>query len=174
MRKLLLSITTALVGLSSSANADGFYAGLMFGQSKSQIFYPNPGPELTDSSQAIIVGKKFELGNNVTLAGELETGRIKDPRFNDFPHKAQRARILLGYKFENLEVFAAAGISHLEAVSTFIGSGKGTNVGLGVNVSVSERIDLRAEIIKENNLDVSFNNYGWDVQTTRVGAIFKF
>ena len=174
MRKLLLSVTTALVGLAGTAKAEGFYAGLMFGQTKSQIFFPNPGIELSDSSQAVILGKKFKFQNNVTLAGEVEVGRIEDPRFTDFPNRANRARILLGYQLDMFEIFAAAGYSHLDSDSTITRSGSGTNIGLGVNVAVSDRIDLRAEVLRDNNIDASTNGYSWDVQTTRVGAIFKF
>lgn len=85
-------------------------------------------------------------------------------------------RAIVGYKYEKFSVFGALGAVRMDADNTFYGGdASGVTFGLGVEIPVPSRIDIRLEAIHDK-MDASGPSYNQDYSNNsiRIGAMIKF
>jgi hypothetical protein len=165
-----LASAMALIAGSQAASAEGLYAGLSYG-----VFNGNP-PNAADSGVAgdpdsydlnggavgVFVGTKFmDLGNNMTLGGELAfTGNVDgDPDNNsssghdnayDIDWVAD-AKLRLGTNVGSANLYGFVGGSVGSANTGYEGYAfQGTNFGLGAETTFANNMFVGIEAIQRN------------------------
>jgi hypothetical protein len=165
-----LASAMALMAGTQAATAEGLYAGLSYG------FFSGSPPNAADSGEAgdpdsydlnggalgVFVGTKFmDLGNNLTLGGELAfTGNVDgDPDDNGSGHDdsydiswVADAKLRLGTTVgSNIHLYGFVGGSIGEAHTGYYGYGfQGTNFGLGAETTFSNNMFVGLEAIQRN------------------------
>jgi opacity protein-like surface antigen len=130
----------------------------------------------------LLGGYRYAVNDQFFVGGELETSiatdydtSVSDTASVD---RLSRLRVLAGYDFGQFAVFGALGGAQIQG--DLIGGGSGGNFsgatfGLGTEVSVSDRVDLRLEAIRDNlSGDAGGTSYDWDNTSVRAAATFKF
>ena len=151
-----ISILAAALAVTAGAtSAQDFYAGVGFDYN-----HPHSG----DHQQAatLLLGAAFDVG---TLSFGIEADYGAATAFKgDFD--TARLRVLAGYDFGNVTAFGTAGgTRYMDGEGNY----DGYNLGLGVQGAVTDKIDLRGEMIRD-----FMSSYDNNITTTRLAAIYSF
>lgn len=153
MKFSILAAALAVVG--SAASAQDIYAGVAFD-------YGTPHSGDAQSAATLLFGGAYSLGT-MAIGAEAEYGAAAT--FGG-DYDTARLRLIGSYDFGSVTALASLGGTRYDAgADTFTGY----NYGLGVQVPVSNALDLRGEVIRD-----MMDDYGTNVTTTRVAAIYSF
>lgn len=153
MKISVIAMAIALTG--SAAQAQDVYAGVAFD-------YGSPHAGDAQTAASLLAGASFDTGL-LSFGAEVEYGA--SATFGG-DYDTARLRIMGGYDFGGFTALASIGGTRYDAgADTF----SGYNYGLGAQVPVSNAIDLRAEFIRD-----MMDDYGTNVTTTRIAAIYDF
>lgn len=177
-----LAFSASLIALAAgSAAAQDFYLGLALeiGDTEMTDAIPTSYPgDLTMGS--VLAGVRFPTTNGFFFGAEAETSLFTNydtaTFIGDEVDRITRLRALAGYDFETFSLFAAAGgawLHGLPAGPLLEDSANGATFGLGAEIPVGERVDLRIEAVSDR-LDFENGAYDWDNTALRLGAIIKF
>jgi opacity protein-like surface antigen len=167
----------AAASSATAAEADGlqFYAGL-------GIEYGDAESTFGDQSElwagSVFGGARYTFPGNFFIGAEGETSLFSswEPPFTGEVDRIWRLRGRLGYDFGSVAVFGAVGgvwVDGLIAGAPFSDSADGLTYGGGIDYAVSERFDLRLEVIRDETT-LSDGSYEWDNTSVRAGAVIKF
>lgn len=148
-------LAAALVCASGAASAQDIYAGVAFD-------YGTPHAGDTQSAASLLLGGTYALGT-MAIGAEAEYGAAAT--FGG-DYDTARLRLIGSYDFGSVTALASLGGTRYDAgADTFTGY----NYGLGVQVPVSNALDLRGEVIRD-----MMDDFGTNVTTTRIAAIYSF
>lgn len=149
----MIAVAIALTG--GAAQAQDVYAGVAF-----DYGYPHSGD--TQTAASLLAGASYDIGL-MSFGAEIEYGA--SATFGG-DYDTARLRIMGGYDFGGFTALASIGGTRYDAgADTF----SGYNFGLGAQVPISNALDLRAEFIRD-----MMDDYGTNVTTTRIAAIYDF
>lgn len=148
-------LAAAIICASSAASAQDIYAGVALDYGK-----PHAGDD--QSVASLLLGGNYNLGT-IALGAEAEYGAAA--AFGG-DYDTARLRLIGAYDFGSVTALASVGGTRYdEGADSFTGY----NFGLGVQLPVSNALDLRGEIIRDMMDDFDAN-----VTTTRIAAIYTF
>lgn len=179
-----LALTASILALTAAvpARATQFYVGaaLEVGNSEmtdavSQTF----DGDLTTGS--IIVGVLVPVDDKWFVAAEGETTLFTsyDPdnySGSDDIDRIWRLRARGGYDFGQWSVYGAVGGVWVEGPIAGVGlddSASGLTYGAGIEYGVTDQVDLRLEVIRDET-EFESGSYEWDNTSLRAGATIKF
>ncbi len=179
--RFAISASAIALAAGAPAAAQDFYVGatLEYGNTTMTDIIPSTyDGDLTMMS--VLAGVRFSTQSKLFFGAEVETSLFTDYNTDTFTGDEvdgiSRLRAMVGYDFGSFSGFAAVGRANLRGLPA--GSGlengaSGMTYGIGAEIPVSERVDLRLEAIRD---DLEFENgsYSWDNTAVRVGAIVKF
>jgi outer membrane immunogenic protein len=174
-----IGVSALALATAQQAQAQGFYLGVGLERGNGDF---NFNDWTSDSSTAsLLAGYRYNVNDQFFVGGEIETSIASDFESADSSatlDRLSRLRLLAGYDFGQFAVFGAVGGAQIQGDLIFDGSGgnfSGTTLGLGTEVSVSDRVDLRLEAIQDNlSGDTDGASYDWDNTSIRAAATFKF
>ncbi len=153
MRISALALALAVTG--GAAHAQDVYVGVA-------LDYGQPHSGDTQSVASLMVGGAFDMGT-MSVGVEAEYGAAAS--FGG-DYDTARLRLLGGYDLGSVTALASIGATSYDLGAT---SASGYNVGLGVQMPVNNALDVRAEFIRD-----FMDDYGTDVTTTRIAAVYSF
>jgi opacity protein-like surface antigen len=155
MKTLIFAICAAALGTASQAQ--DFYAGATL-----DYLYPHSGDTQTVGS--FIGGVELGSISAIDYGAELEFG---GHLAGDADYDTQRFRLWGRYDLGNVAVRVAGGVTQFDFDNS---NPEGYNLGVGVENEVSQRVTLRAEVIR----DFMEDTFTAAVTTTRIGVIYNF
>ena len=153
MKISTIAIAVALMG--STAHAQDIYAGVAFD-------YGTPHAGDSQTAATLLFGGAYDMGV-LALGAEAEYGA---PATFGGDYDTARLRLIGSYDFGSMTALASVGGTRYDAGAL---NYTGYNYGLGVQVPVTNALDLRGEVIRD-----MMDDYGTNVTTTRVAAIYSF
>ncbi len=170
----------ALFG-ASLASAQEFYSGVALGWSSSELDATGATSEGDVTGTSILLGVRSGIGGgNTFIGGELETSLGVD--FDEDAggsgadiDRLSRLRVVIGQELNGFTLFGTAGLASMQG--NLDGSGDDTaggyTFGVGVDVPVTEGVDVRIEALKDT---VEFDGGANQLTTTgiRASAILNF
>lgn len=145
----------AFVVAGAAAQAQDIYAGVAFD-------YATPHAGDTQTAASLFLGGNYELGT-LAIGAEAEYGAAAT--FGG-DYDTARLRLIGSYDFGTVKALASLGGTRYDAGADAF---TGYNYGIGVQVPVSNALDMRGEIIRD-----MMDDYGTNVTTTRIAAIYSF
>ncbi len=159
MKLFLISAAVAVVAVVSyagSAQAQDIYAGVAVDYNK-----PHSGTDQQAASLLLggsmdmgtfSIGVEADYGAAATFGGDYDTARL---------------RLMGGFDLGSVTAIGAIGGTRFMQDA---GNADGYNIGVGLQGAVSNSIDLRGEMIR----DFMADEFGTNVTTTRISAIYSF
>jgi opacity protein-like surface antigen len=177
--RLALTVSFLALGAAASAAtaAEGlqFYAGL-------GIEYGDAESTFGDNSElwagSVFGGARYTFPGNFFIGAEGEASLFSswEPTFVGEVDRIWRLRGRLGYDFGQVALFGAVGgvwVDGSIAGAPFADSADGLTYGGGIDYAVSEKFDLRLEVIRDET-ELTDGSYEWDNTSVRAGAVIKF
>ncbi len=153
MKISIIAVVVAMTG--SAVHAQDVYAGVAFD-------YGSPHAGDAQSAASLIAGVSYDLGA-MSLGAEVEYGA--SATFGG-DYDTARLRLIGGYDFGSVTALASIGGTRYDTgADTFTGY----NFGIGAQMPISDALDIRAEIMRD-----MMEDYGTNVTTTRIAAIYSF
>lgn len=153
MKISIIAVAVALTG--SAAQAQDVYAGVAFD-------YGSPHAGDAQTAASLMAGASYDLGT-MSLGAEVEYGA--SATFGG-DYDTARLRLIGGYDFGGVTALASiGGTRYNTGADTFTGY----NFGIGAQMPVSDVLDIRAEFMRD-----MMEDYGTNVTTTRIAAIYSF
>ncbi len=151
-----LLILAAAMGLTAgAAQAQDVYAGVSFDYGQAQTGESQTAASLVAGATfdvgTLSMGAEVEYGAAATLGGDYDTTRL---------------RMIGGYEFGTATALASIGGTRFDEGAIAY---TGYNFGLGVQMPVTNALDLRGEVIRDIMKDG-----GTNATTTRLAAIYSF
>ena len=188
--KNYLAISVSALALQTGAlQAQEFYGGLMIAYSDGERT-PQPGgfgaaTNTSSKSASLLAGARFQSSSPLFYGIEAETTLGLDGTLGFGPGSTaevtgqSRLRAVLGYNFSKFSAFAAIGAvrqrgSGTGGILSTSYDASGTSYGLGVEVPMSDKINLRGEILYDDTSASGYQASDFTSTTIRLGAIIKF
>ncbi len=174
------AVLVALIG-AGPASAQEFYSGVTLGWSSSELDASGATSDGDLTSGSILLGVRSGVGGGRTfIGGEVETSLgtnyDEDPGGSGADiDRLSRLRVVVGQELNGFSIFGTAGLTSLQG--NLDGGGDDTaggfTFGVGVDVPVSESLDVRIEALQDT---VEFDNGASEVTTRgiRAAAILNF
>lgn len=184
MKKIFTSASivavTAALGCFSPVYAQegrqGFYFGLgvLSGQISAEGFGGTDGfgtsSEEDHTGVSAFAGYRRDEGT-IFVAGELG--------FNNLPgvdgvDSVVRLRALVGMPVGRVDTFLSLGVAVIDGDAAIDGAKSGLSIGIGTQIPLTDRFDLRLELLHDRFNDVGFKGEDWEDTSLRAAAIFRF
>lgn len=176
-----LALTVSFLALGAAAQpaiaGTDFYVGLGIEYGDSEVV---PGVEGELWAGSVIAGVQHTFPGNFFIGAEGETTLFSnyEPEGGGSADidRIWRLRGRVGYDFGQLSVFGALGGVWVDGPVGIVltdDSADGITYGGGIDYSVSEQVDLRLELIRDET-ELESGIYEWDNTSVRAGAVIKF
>jgi opacity protein-like surface antigen len=181
MNKIWLRIGVSALALvtAQQVQAQNFYLGFGLESGDGDFNFIDWTADIGTAS--LLAGYRYNVNDQFFVGGEIETSIASDYESVDDSaslDRLSRLRVLAGYDFGQFAVFGALGGAQIKGDLISDSSGgnfSGTTFGLGAEVSVNDRVDLRLEAIRDTlSGDTDGASYDWDGSSIRAAATFKF
>lgn len=166
----------AVVAVLAPAHAQQFYGGLV-GEAGRVSVDAGALDQGNLTALSALGGVRFANGASPLSFGvEAETTLAANLAMNNFASdlidRMSRLRLYAGREYGNYFLFGAVGASFVSGQLVGVpGNHSGFNIGFGVSRPVSDRVDLRVELIHDR---INVAPYTWDNTAIRVGAQVRF
>jgi opacity protein-like surface antigen len=176
--RLALTVSFLALGAAAPSAVAGtdFYVGLGIEYGDSEV---TPGVEGELWAGSVIAGVQHTFPGNFFIGAEGETTLFANYEADGGTpgeiDRIWRLRGRAGYDFGQLSVFGAVGGVWVDGRVGIVidDSADGLTYGGGIDYSVSEQIDLRLELIRDET-ELESGVYEWDNTSVRAGAVIKF
>lgn len=149
------AFTLALILLAGTATAQDTYIGV-------SVDYGTNTAQSDQTVASLMAGGSFDLGQ-MAIGAEIEYGAAATLGGD---YDTLRVRAIGSYDLGSFSAMASLGSTRF---STSADNYSGYNLGLGVQMPVSDTIELRGEVIRD-----FVDGFGADTSTTRIAAIYSF
>lgn len=151
----ITTLAAALLCAGTAASAQDIYAGVA-------VDYGLPHSGDGQAAASLLLGGTYNLGT-LAIGAEAEYGAAAT--FGG-DYDTARLRLIGSYDFGSFTALASLGGTHYDTGDDGF---SGYNFGLGAQMPLTNTLDVRGEIIRD-----MMDDYGTDVTTTRLAAIYTF